>query len=648
MISFTQSPFLQALGHAIINSLWQFALLWLLYIIVTGVGNMRSHARFVTGMLLQFTGFAWFVVTLIFYYQQCAGAIGTFGLGYLDSAADSTGSFREKLFVFLLQAEQFLPYLSTAYLALLMFLSAKWMQALRYTNRVKTQGLLKMDVDWRLFVQKIAEQMGIKRPVKIFLSELVSSPLTIGFLKPVILVPLASLNHLSTQQMEAVLLHELAHIKRMDYLLNILLSIVEAVLFFNPFMQLISKQLKRERENSCDDWVLQYEYSATTYAKALLTLATVQTKIPALAMHAADNKRQLLTRVKRIIEKNERTFNYRHQLMALLLITGILSSMAWLKPAAIPSSNTTRSASNITYEPVAVKVDNPLFNPVFFFAKKEQIEKELVAAERKVSNTNSIQQVSIDIEENISKILEEPKVLSTLALLHVQETKKLPYKYLVKTGYDTSIRQDVREFLSAAFWLELERKEHEMKQSQRKLAKLQQPISGVPVGAIVIESVEESLAEMKLAKQELLNAAIKAKTARDAEAIKVHVRDFAVQSVNVKKLMNEWNKELKAVNKELEVINKIIESAKSESGIVATFASAKDRERELEAGLDHSLAAIEKAVAKAEAKHQQNCNKSTKSKSKKSETNEPVPAPANPPLDIYITEKGKVIKVVKI
>jgi len=112
-------------------------------------------------------------------------------------------------------------------------------------------------VEWRLFVQQLAQQLGIKKTVRIYLSGSITSPLTLGFWKPVILVPLASINHLTTKQVEAVLLHELAHIKRYDYLYNIILSVIEAVLFFNPFTQLISKQLKRERENCCDDWVLQ-------------------------------------------------------------------------------------------------------------------------------------------------------------------------------------------------------------------------------------------------------------------------------------------------------------------------------------------------------------------------------------------------------
>ena len=132
-------------------------------------------------------------------------------------------------------------------------------------------------MDWKIFVKQVSYQLGIKKNVTIYLSELVTTPMTIGFLKPIILVPLASINHLSAEQIEAVLLHELAHIKRLDYLFNLFLSVAETILFFNPFSQLISKTIKKERENSCDDWVLQFKYNPSMYAEALLRIAYLQT-----------------------------------------------------------------------------------------------------------------------------------------------------------------------------------------------------------------------------------------------------------------------------------------------------------------------------------------------------------------------------------
>lgn len=387
MIQVSQSPLLQALGYAIINSLWQFGLLWLIYLFINCIVKLSSHQKYTAAIALQFSGFAWFCGTLIFYYNQCIYLANTgtvFANGFRGfGQMPYSSSIKDTVFMVLMRMEQFLPYLSVAYLLLLVVLATKWLKSYRYTRDLGYSGIKKIDVNHRLFVDRLCHQLGIKRTVKVFLSELVKSPLTIGFLKPIILIPVASINYLSADQLEAVLLHELAHIKRFDYLINLLLSIVEVALFFNPFMQLLSRHVKRERENSCDDWVLQYEYNATNYAKALLKLATFNTSatVSSFAMNAIDQNQTLLIRVKRMIEKKDRSFNYRNQLMALLLISGVLSSVAWFSPAP-DAESATAVASNpqpVLVEPLVASVDNPFFNPAFFLvtSKEDQLQQAL-------------------------------------------------------------------------------------------------------------------------------------------------------------------------------------------------------------------------------------------------------------------------------
>jgi bla regulator protein blaR1 len=418
MIPLSQSPFLQALGYAIINSLWQFALLWLVYFFANSVFRFSSHCKYTFALVLQLIGFTWFAGTIAFYYQEYSNLSANvgeyenqFSAAIIESASGS--ATRATLFKWLINAEQCLPFLSVAYLLLLTFLSFKWVGSYKFTQQIKETGLAKIDVDWRLFVQRLSEQLGINRKVHIYLSNLVKTPLTIGFLKPIILIPLASINHLNTEQMEAVILHELAHIKRFDYLVNLLLSIIESTLFFNPFMQLLSKHIKRERENSCDDWVLQYEYNAATYAKALIKIATLQIAQPSFAMRAAEEKDVLLTRVKRMIEKNEKTFHYRHQLIAFLFITIVLTSIGWLSHSNKQHLATTNTINTIKVQvqPLVAKVDNPLFNPVFFLAN----EKEKTALE------NEIETQAKTVEKHFQKLV----TLRRLPLAIPEKNRKL-------------------------------------------------------------------------------------------------------------------------------------------------------------------------------------------------------------------------------
>jgi beta-lactamase regulating signal transducer with metallopeptidase domain len=365
------SHFLQALGYAILNSLWQFALLWLLYVSINTMRKLTSHQKYITGLVLQIAGFTWFIGTLFFYYTKGLALSQTFlyppetAFNLLNNNA-VTG--KEKLVLFILQTEELLPYLSLAYLALLLLLVTKCFKAYRYTQTVRKTGLEKIDVEWRLFVQQLSYKLGIDRNVKIYLSKLVITPLTIGFYKPIILIPLASINHLTAEQMEAVILHELAHIKRFDYLLNLFLTVIEAAMFFNPFMQLISIQIKRERENCCDDWVLQFEYNAASYARALLQIASSNTASPVFALKATDNKGALLSRIKRMVERKEKTFfNYKHQLLALIVMTTVLSALAvFSKKNSVFNINT-----NGMLTPLVARVDHPLFNPVFFLLNND-------------------------------------------------------------------------------------------------------------------------------------------------------------------------------------------------------------------------------------------------------------------------------------
>jgi beta-lactamase regulating signal transducer with metallopeptidase domain len=423
MPSLSQSPLLQALGYAIAHSLWQMAMVWIVYVLLNSLLKFKSETKYRIAVAAQVVGFAWFIGTLQFYYTQCSQALRVAEAIYLESGDQSTVIFasgKSSLLSFFIRAEQVLPYLSVAYLLLLAFLVIRWFRAYRYTQLVRLNGLHKIDVDWKLFVNKVAGQLGIKPKVRIYLSELIKSPVTIGFLKPVILIPIASINHLSAQQLEAVILHELAHIKRHDYLLNIILSIIDLGLFFNPFTRLITKSVSKERENSCDDWVLQYQYNPTMYAEALLRIAVLQ-KTPAMAMYAVKTKSELASRVQRMVNQKDGRFSYRHQLIALLMMTGILTSIAWFDPSAIKNQEIKATAENkaIVLEPLAAKVDNPLFNPMFFLNEplKEEVKKNVEEATRKQHKLLKAAQLAV-------RNPKLPEVMSPVAIENLRELEK--------------------------------------------------------------------------------------------------------------------------------------------------------------------------------------------------------------------------------
>ncbi len=522
---FVQSAFLQALGYAIANSLWQVALTWLIFMLVNSVFRFSAAAKYRLAVAAQFIGFIWFLVTLQFYYTQAGNTNIASAITAGHQAVGNTISIT--LINWLIKAEQALPYLSIAYLLLMGFLSVRWLLGYQRTQTMRNGGLQKMPVDWRLFVKRIAAQLGIKQEIKVFLSEHVTTPLTIGFLKPVILIPVAGITHLTTEQVEAVLLHELAHIKRYDYLLNMVISMVELALFFNPFTQLLSRTIQKERENSCDDWVLQFQYNATEYAEALLRIAYLQ-QAPVFAMTAAGNKNELLVRVKRMIGQKEAGFNYRRQLLAFVLVTGMLCSIAWLSPASSNNKATGKPTTAIRAtvsaqkppvlqlgkkQPAATTMaaaENPLFNPAYFLPDdvKSAIKKDMAVAKSDIEEAVEAVPVTLiaAIPEMVSGALNEAQIaLAGEGRKYKQQADEISK---VKAGFDKerwgtdSVSAIKRKNMPPGLKLELA---GSMKQVQLELSKAGKDIeAALPFAADMIfdnnninSQVSDALMELK-------------------------------------------------------------------------------------------------------------------------------------------------------
>src|SRR4029077_5084003 len=187
-----------------------------------------------------------------------------------------------------------LPYLSFIYLGTLLFLSSRYIQYYLRLRQIKLTGLYKIQPALRLFADNVSRQIGIHKKVAVWLSSVVDSPMTIGFLKPIILIPIATVNHLTTEQVETILLHELTHIKRNDYLVNFFVTISGIIFFFNPFAKLFIHTIKKEREHCCDDLVIQFQYNPHTYASALLSLESTRHRHQQLAMTAIGKSNKLL------------------------------------------------------------------------------------------------------------------------------------------------------------------------------------------------------------------------------------------------------------------------------------------------------------------------------------------------------------------
>jgi len=330
-----QSAVLRALGWSLLNSLWQMAFLWLVYVIFTYIFRRASaSARHGLAVLLLGSGAIWTIITFFnaFLYADPATSVASaYGRSLaLFPRAQWVSSFlqtgRELI-------NGGLPYCSTLYLLILFFLFVRYGRQYFYSKKLTRIGLSRPTPELRVFTEQTARRMGIKKEVKIWLSGMVEGPVTLGSLKPVILIPFATVCNLSTHQVEALVLHELAHIRKQDYLLHLWIADLEALFFFNPFARLLIRSIQKEREHRCDDLVLQFRYDPHAYVSALMTLARSVHGNPRLALAATgSNDGLLLQRVKRILKLNTAPEPLKGRPLLFLCFTLLIAGMALSRP----------------------------------------------------------------------------------------------------------------------------------------------------------------------------------------------------------------------------------------------------------------------------------------------------------------------------
>ncbi len=331
MNEFYQSPILYALGWAIAGSFWQMGLLWMVYQLFFAIPfRQKPGVKHGAAVLLLGFGSGWFLVT---FFQQLYKTRDIQSYIYRIDTDISNISLKPSITLhgLIMEAEKFLPYFSAAYLFVLVFLFFRLAQGFIITQQISNNKQLQPSMQWQHFVDRLCVQMNINREILVYLSETINVPATVGFLKPVILLPVATLNQLTISQAEAIILHEIAHIKRFDYLINIIVSIIETLLFFNPFARLLSVSIRKERELCCDDFVISYQRDPQSYAHALLSLEKTR-NTRNLAMAATGKESLLLGRVKRILQVPDQPIQYRHHLMALFIVASLIMFMAILNP----------------------------------------------------------------------------------------------------------------------------------------------------------------------------------------------------------------------------------------------------------------------------------------------------------------------------
>src|SRR3954470_17385382 len=195
--------------------------------------------------------------------------------------------------------EPWLPLLVFSWLCGVVVLSLRLVSGWLWVQRMKSHGTSGVEDGGDLIAARLSPQVQIARPVGLLRSTLVDVPTVIGWLKPVILLPASALSGLNPHQLEAILAHELAHIRRHDYLVNLLQTVVETLLFYHPAVWWLSRRIRSERENCCDDLAVSLCGDPVTYARALADLESLRN--PARRFVMAADGGSLVQRVRRLL-----------------------------------------------------------------------------------------------------------------------------------------------------------------------------------------------------------------------------------------------------------------------------------------------------------------------------------------------------------
>lgn len=326
-------PTLSALiAHVLIQFLWQGALLAL--VLAAALRLTRSHSASLRHALACGT-----------LGLMLAAPILTLVLAWPPSAAPSVaGAFTattekttpaESFAPTALLEPSWTPWITWLWLAGVVTLAFRWIGGWWQLNRLITRHSQPASVDWQRRLEALTASLGWRGDVRLRESSHVTGPLVVGGWRPVILLPLGLLTGLPTVQVEAILLHELAHLRGRDFLINGLQRVAETVLFYHPAVWWVSEQIRRERELRCDDLVVSVQGGGRSLAEALLTLAEREADLPPFAL-AADGG-SLPHRIRRLLGVSDsdaatpRNRKWRLGLLAGLLVAlgvGVVATLS--------------------------------------------------------------------------------------------------------------------------------------------------------------------------------------------------------------------------------------------------------------------------------------------------------------------------------
>lgn len=327
------------------------------------------------------------------------------------------------------------------YFAGAMFMLFRSVASLAYVRRLQSSGI-QPGQEWQEKFLQISLSLGIRRPVKFLESALASGPMLVGYLKPAVIVPAGMITLLPVSQVETILMHELYHLKRRDYLVNIMQLFIEGILFYHPAVWIISGFIRSEREHCCDDRVLRTTDNPETYAKALIHIAEQQQFTRLAPGAVGSRKHHFNSRIKRILNYHTMKTNMRDKVLSLTLLAGSIILLLTVsgfsaEPGffSIDKSNS-KSIAEIV-DPFEIAVPDTIPEEL---EEIDEAEWETMKVEIEIAHQEALQEIEeIDWEE----IKAEMELSFSEMKLDLEEIKEIDWD-AIKEEMDAA-RQEIDE-----------------------------------------------------------------------------------------------------------------------------------------------------------------------------------------------------------
>ncbi|MES2822071.1 MAG: M56 family metallopeptidase [Pseudomonadota bacterium] len=286
-----------AIGWTIIHSLWQSTLIALIIAISYAFTKKASAATryWINGLGLLSCFIASCITFYINYHESVSIEIVN-TQSITGISANSSPAYVQTISDII---NQYINQITMVWLIGFALYICKYLADFFYCQHIKNHRYKNPNQQYQQLFNELKASLGITRHVQLRLSELVDIPCVIGHFKPVILLPASLVSGLSMQQIEMILLHELGHVRRNDYFISSLQTLITLFYFFNPFARWISSKMDEERESACDDIAVSVSGDPLFYANTLKEFAEMKSNY-STAVAITGKRNLLINRIKRL------------------------------------------------------------------------------------------------------------------------------------------------------------------------------------------------------------------------------------------------------------------------------------------------------------------------------------------------------------